>query len=132
MSIKNKIIELFSTSNELSIKEIVDSLLVSKQAVHYAIKKLLEENVVEKLGKTPKTVYRKIKKVSNSIKGELPILTKDDEAFLLKNILVITETGKMLVGLEGFAHWCMQRKQPLEKTIKEYIETKKRDRKSVV
>ena len=126
MKIKNKIIELFSSSNELSVKEIVDNLLVSKQAVHYVINQLLEENVVEKLGKTPKTIYRKIKKVNNSINVALPILTKSDEAFLLKNILVITETGKMLVGLEGFAHWCMQRKQPLEKTIKEYIETKKR------
>lgn len=126
MSIKEKILELFVESNELSIKEIGDNLLVSKQAIHYAINQLLAENKVEKIGRTPKTVYRILKNSTNISVDQLPQIVETDNLFLKKNVLLITETGKMLDGLEGFDYWCKQRKLPLLKTIQEYIETKNR------
>ena len=118
--------ELFVETNELSIKEIGDNLLVSKQAIHYAINQLLTENRVEKIGRTPKTVYRVLKISTNISVERLPQILETDNLFLKKNVLVITETGKMLDGLEGFDYWCKHRKLPLLKTIKEYIETKNR------
>ena len=64
MTIKKSILKLFSQSNDLSVKEIVDTLLVSKQAVHYALNQLLEERRVEKFGRAPKTIYRLLKQTS--------------------------------------------------------------------
>ena len=126
MNIKNKILDLFAVTNELSIKEIGDKLLVSKQAIHYAINQLLAENKIEKLGRTPKTIYRLIKPNLSQPTQELPTITSEERAALQKSVLVITESGNMLDGLEGFVHWCNQRKLPILKTINEYIETKKK------
>jgi hypothetical protein len=126
MKIKNKIEQLFLKDSELSIKEILDSLLVSKQAIHYAINQLLAENKIERLGRTPKTVYRLLKANNQNVIQELPVISIEENEFLQKNVLLITETGKMLEGLEAFSYWCKSRKLPLEKTIKEYIQTKSR------
>lgn len=126
MNIKNKILDLFITTNELSIKEIVDKLLVSKQAIHYAINQLLEEQKVEKLGRTPKTIYRLTKALPYNPNLTLPEITVDESKLLQKKVLIISDSGKMLEGLEAFAYWCNQRKLPLRKTINEFVETQKK------
>jgi orotate phosphoribosyltransferase-like protein len=126
MTIKKSILNLFSQSNDLSIKEIVDTLLVSKQAVHYAINQLLEEQKIEKLGRAPKTVYRLLKQNSTVTPETTVVLDNITSAQLQKKVLVITEIGKMLTGIEGFTYWCNQRKLPIEKTLIEYLETQKK------
>ncbi|HCN84029.1 MAG TPA: hypothetical protein DIT07_10485, partial [Sphingobacteriaceae bacterium] len=73
MSVKSNILTLFKQTKELSIKEVTDKLQVSKQMVHLAMNQLLSENVVEKLGRTPKTVYRFINE-KNRLKEPSPDL----------------------------------------------------------
>ena len=51
------------------------------------------------------------------------VINSEKQDFLNKHFLVITEIGKMLEGLEGFKHWCKQRKLPVEKTLDEFIKT---------
>jgi predicted DNA-binding protein YlxM (UPF0122 family)/phosphoribosylpyrophosphate synthetase len=126
MKIKAKIYNLLKVHNELSVKELVDELLVSKQAIHNAINQLVEEKLVEKLGKVPKTAYRVIKKIEELSNTNQLVLEKNKEIFLQKNIFIITENGKLTEGVEAFSYWCKQRNLPIEKTINEYIETKNR------
>ncbi len=125
MTIKEKIIRLFEQKNELSVKEITDNLLVSKQMVHLVLTKLMEENKVVKYGRVPKTVYRFIdipdidhKKAFNT--------SEDSKTFLNEHFLVITEVGNMLEGIEGFDYWCRKRNLPLQKTIDEFVLTQKK------
>jgi hypothetical protein len=40
--------------------------------------------------------------------------------------MIITEIGQILNGVEGFQNWCLKRKLPLEKTVDEFILTKKK------
>lgn len=124
MKIKDKIKKLLQEHIELSVKEITDWLQVSKQAVHIAINQLLENGEVFKLGKVPKTIYRLNNKQTPS--ATISTATADEIAFLQKQFLLITEMGEMKEGIEGFAIWCRQRKLPLEKTIAEFITTKKK------
>ncbi len=126
MIIKKSILSLFSQSNDLSVKEIVDTLMVSKQAVHYALNQLLEDKKVEKFGRAPKTIYRLLNPKNEITTENLITLSSGDASELEKKVLVITEVGKMLTGLEGFTYWCSQRKLPIEKTIIEYLETQKK------
>lgn len=123
MTVKDKIKNLFAGQKELSIKEITDTLLVSKQAVHYAMNQLLDENFVEKFGRTPKTIYR-LKKEEQTTGVALPVLSDKVTRFIEKNFWQITEAGELLKGTEAFAYWCRQRELPVEKTIKEFISTK--------
>ena len=50
----------------------MDALFVSQQSVHYAINQLLEEKIIEKFGRTPKTIYRKIDQ--NRLKAKTEVL----------------------------------------------------------
>ncbi|MEO6219237.1 MAG: hypothetical protein ABIO81_02335 [Ginsengibacter sp.] len=123
MKIRDKIEIALKEKGDLSVKELVDILHVSKQAIHIAITQLLEQDVIVKFGRTPKTIYRLNNKISAAI-NDFTGINNDHQKYLLKNFLLITEIGKMLEGIEGFSYWCKQRNLPLEKTLYEFIKTR--------
>ena len=123
MNFKNKIENLFQEKKELSVLEIVSNLNISKQYAHKILIQLLENDFVEKIGSTPKTIY-KLKKISEHINSPSIIIPKEKQTFLEQNFILITEIGQLLEGLPAFENWCQKRKLPLEKTIDEFILTK--------
>jgi predicted DNA-binding protein YlxM (UPF0122 family) len=126
MTVKDHITNLLESYKELSVNEIAEKLSVSKQMIHRAIKQLLDEQVLIKLGSAPKTIYRKTAEATQ-LKDEPGIyLNKDDLALLEQHFLVVTDVGNLLDGVEAFSYWCRQRNLPVEKTLKEYISTKKK------
>ena len=40
--------------------------------------------------------------------------------------MLVTETGSRLTGIEAFIYWCNKQKLPIEKTVSEFIETRKK------
>ena len=123
MKIKDRIEKALEAKGDLSVKEMVDMFDVSKQAIHIALNQLLEQDVILKFGRTPKTIYR-LNKQKELPKTEFVPISSENQDYLVKNFLVITEVGKMLEGIEGFSHWCKQRKLPVEKTLDEFLKTK--------
>ena len=123
MKIKEKIEAALKEKGDLSVKEMVDMLHVSKQAIHVAITKLLEQDSIVKFGKTPKTIYRLHAGKSVAV-NDFTTVTGENKKYLEKNFLLITEIGKMLEGVEGFSHWCKKRNLPFEKTLDEFVKTK--------
>ncbi len=130
MTIKDKIIQLFDLKKELSVTEIVNELSVSKQMVHSVLNKLVESGYIEKFGSVPKTIYKLVSSKTNiynesislnAVANDLTDLNHDKLVFLESNFLVITEIGQLLKGFDAFRYWCQKRKQPLEKTIDEFI-----------
>ena len=125
MKVKDRIISFLKDKGDLSVKELIDLLHVSKQAIHKSIVQLTEAGEIVKFGKAPKTIYR--------LKGSLQksnetVINIDSKAafFLKENFLLINEVGEIKEGVEGFDIWCKQRKLPLEKTIAEFTATKKK------
>jgi predicted DNA-binding protein YlxM (UPF0122 family) len=125
LKIKDRILILLEEKGDLSVKEMTDLLEVSKQAIHIAINQLLEEETIIKFGKVPKSIYR-LQSQKTSSKEKTPEISAQNRDFLDKHFLAITEVGEMMVGVEGFTHWCHQRKLPLEKTLSEYLLTKEK------
>lgn len=123
MRIKDKIIAALKESGDLSVKELVDLLQVSKQAIHVAITQLLEADAVVKFGKTPKTIYR-LHAEKTFVADDGAAIKSETKKYLSENFLLITEIGKMLEGVEAFARWCKQRNLPILKTAEEYVKTK--------
>lgn len=123
MKIKDKIIDALRESGDLSVKELVDLLQVSKQAIHVAINQLLEADEVEKFGKTPKTIYR-LHPGKISVTEDQEAIDSETRKYLNDNFLIITEIGKMLDGVDALSLWCQQRNLPLVKTAEEYVKTK--------
>ena len=124
MTVKQNIEKLLDVYNELSVNEISNKLNVSKQMVHVAIKQLLENNIIIKLGAPPKTIYLKLSETKKA--KEIPSLnlTEDELIYLAQNFLIVTDVGNLLDGIEAFSYWCQQRNLPIEKTAKEFIITK--------
>ena len=125
MKIKHKIEKALQEKGDLSVKELVDLLHVSKQGIHIALNQLLDEDAILKFGRTPKTIYR-INKVDTPIAPDFSSINNEVKNYLDRNFLLITEIGKMLQGIDGFNHWCNQRKLPLEKTLNEFVTTRKK------
>jgi hypothetical protein len=125
MKAKDEIIILFNKVSELSVKEIVSKTSFSKQMVHLVLNQLVGDNILEKLGQPPKTIYRLIKIKLEPITADFDF-SKSQVDFLNKAMLVVTETGNLLTGKEAFVHWCKQRKLPVEKTLTEFMLTKQK------
>lgn len=120
--VREKIAQLLAEKGDLSVKEMVDRLEVSKQAIHNAINQLMDKGEIVKFGRVPKTIYRLANRTARE-PGENLYLPEKTLATLNKHFLLITELGNMLEGLEGFSHWCRQRNLPVKKTIGEYLKT---------
>ncbi len=128
MNTKDKILELLRQKTEVSVHEMTDDLTISRQMIHRALKQLIASNKVVKIGKPPKVFYRL--NITQPNKNE-PVSDAIDESiarinFIEEHFVQITETGNRLNGLEGFIHWCKKRNQPVAKTFKEYIKTRKK------
>ncbi len=128
MTVKVNILNLFDTYAELSVNELVNKIGASKQMVHIAVKQLVDEGILVKLGSVPKTIYRKITVVKPNAneQGKTTIITEAELTFLQDNFLIVTDIGNLVEGIDAFTYWCKQRNLPLEKTIKEFILTKKK------
>ena len=122
MKIRDQILILLHEKGDLSVKEMTDLMEVSKQAIHIANNQLLEENLVVKFGKVPKSIYR-LSKPKEARAEKSHVISESNQNILMQHFLVITEVGKMLEGWEGFLHWCQQRSLPPEKTLHEYTNT---------
>ena len=127
MTIKAKIENLLTEFKELSVNEIVNKISASNQMVHLALKQLIENGEVIKLGSSPKTIYRKVASViNNDDLKKIENILEEELTFLQENFLLVTDIGNLVEGIDAFEYWCKQRKLPLEKTIKEFISTKKK------
>ncbi|MEO6456644.1 MAG: winged helix-turn-helix transcriptional regulator [Ginsengibacter sp.] len=124
MPIDNQIIEYLSAQSEATIAELSESLNVSRQLLHRVVKKMIEDNYLAKIGSPPKVYYKLKKTPTHTIKDHL--LDPAETSFLEDNFLMITETGERLKGVDAMQFWCARQKLPFEKTVKEFITTKKK------
>lgn len=125
-TIRENIEKLFKENSELTVKEIVNTLQVSKQMVHLVLKKMLEEGKLEKLGRPPKTVYRLSKGKQFTVdETSLNLLSEETRKFIQENFMVITDLGNKLEGVEAFGYWCNLRKMSFNKMSEDFVSLKK-------
>jgi len=119
MTSREKVLKFIQERGSLSANELSESLSLSRQMIHKLLRDLVQANKIEKIGRAPKTVYQ--------LKPNIPtsdvVVRPEQEKFLQENFLLITETGEIKEGKEGFNLWCIQRKLPFEKTVEEFIST---------
>lgn len=124
MPIDNHIVKYLSKHSEGTISELSENLQVSRQLLHRAVKKMIEDKYLVKIGTPPKVFYKLFKKTSQVTKDYL--LDPGEISFLEEYFLLITETGERLKGIDAMQVWCIRQKLPLEKTVKEFINTRKK------
>jgi len=121
---KDEIYKLIGKYGEARVSQISEELNVSRQYIHRILALLLSEGLVEKLGSPPLTYYR-LRNV-NVLHDDPILLDPEKAAFLKDHFFLISDIGERLEGLEAMIKWCERQKLPLEKTIDEFIQTRKK------
>ncbi len=98
------------------ISDLSEELGLSRQIIHRYLKKMLENNEVEKIGNPP-IVYYKI----SSRKFFKYILNNGTEDIIKENFLFIDADGLRYDGVEAFVYWCKKRNFDIEIKSQEYI-----------
>ncbi len=114
-----EIYEYINKHGQASIVELFDSFRISRQAIFRHINRLQKENLIYKVGKSPKVFYLP-KKV---VESKDIFISEDKRKIIDENYLIITPDGQKLEGMKGFEYWCNRQMLPVEKTVDEYIDT---------
>lgn len=120
---EDKIIAYIKSRGQVTANDLTEHLEISRQAVHRQISRLQEEGLIYKIGRPPKVFYLL---AEDEVKKEDNTVDEKTKKVIDKNFLNITASGERQEGFEGFVNWCFKRKEPLEKTAKEYVETIKK------
>jgi len=125
MSIENQIVVYLKQNFEASPVNLAGVIPVSKQMLHRVLKRMIEEDLLEKIGRTPKVYYRLKEKVEKK-QAPREDISEEEKLFLNDHFNMFTETGNELDGIEGFERWCAKQRLPLQKTISEFINTRQK------
>lgn len=118
MKTSEKIIEYLKIKKQVSTKELVDYLGLSRMAVFNQLNNLLADGRIVKTGRPPKVFYALAEKKVSLIKEN--IINQKASQDIDENYLIITPSGERKEGVNGFAYWCEKNNLPLEKTAMEY------------
>jgi phosphoribosylpyrophosphate synthetase len=119
MKTSEKIIEYIKKNRQATGKELSDYLEISDRAVRKQLSKLVEEDLLSKIGKPPK-VYYFLKKIKEK---EEVLIDEEKRKIIEENYLIITSSGEKIDGLNGFIYWCKRNNLDINKTADEYIKT---------
>ena len=122
MKTRDKVIHIIKKFGQISVNDLSKSLGISRQYIHKILLDLEEDNLINKIGIAPKVYYSlKINAEKNN-----NIISYDQELFLERHFIAIDPLGEKLEGLQAMKYWCDRQKLPLEKTIEEFIQTRKK------
>jgi len=119
------IIGLLDKKGAMRVHDLALETGLSKQLLHRVLLQLIADGKIKRIGKAPKVFYS-IEEERNLMVSEPEQISFTKSEFLEKHFLFIRETGERLNGLEGMKFWCIRQKLPLEKTIDEFIATRKK------
>ena len=126
MTIENQIVEYLKVHQEASVNELQGQIGASRQMLHRILSRMLQEGYLQKLGRAPTVFYRLNRLSATGKEDELVVLKEDELAFLKEHFLQVSERGEKLEGAEAMKAWCRRQKLPLEKTVHEFINTRKK------
>ncbi|MFH0740052.1 MAG: HTH domain-containing protein [bacterium] len=114
----DKILFFIKAQKRVSPKEIIEHLGFSRQAVYKQLAKLLEQDIIYKIGKPPKVFYVLTGKKEDEKEYNIPQDIKD---FIDKEFLDITVDGREVSGWGAFVDWCLKRGQNIERSAIDYV-----------
>lgn len=116
-------IGLLRKHGQMTIHDIAHALGVSRQYVHRVINQLEDDAIIQAFGKAPQVFYSLLTTQENRIAESV---TYEDEQFLKQHFLLVDPLGNLLEGFEAMNYWCEKQNLKMGKTIREFIETRKK------
>lgn len=116
-----KITTLFEEIEIIWVTQIANKLWISRVIVHKNIKKLLEENKIEKIGSWPHTKYKSLIFTWNKEVNSPDIIVDYKTKKLFDEIFYKFDSDwKLLEWFSGFKNWVLERNFDFEKSINNY------------
>lgn len=115
---KNRILETIKKVKQIGPSDISEEVGISRQMTQRYLRKMIEENLVQKIGTPPKVFYKIKKEKQEPISI---VFTEKITNTLNTNFYNITPTGKELIGKEGFISWCLERNFDIQKKSQEFF-----------
>jgi biotin operon repressor len=123
MKTRDKLIKLLTKHRQLTVHDMAELLQVSRQYIHRVLIELQEDGLLMVVGKAPKVYYSLVQQKDDSI---VNVFDYSDELFLKQHFIQVNPLGNLLEGVDAMRYWCEKQGLPLDKTIGEYIETRKK------
>lgn len=117
---REKILEYIKAKNQASPADLVSYLNISRQALFKQLGKLMHSGEIRKIGRSPSVFYAIQDTKASTQQNNINDATKKT---IEETYMIVTPSGEMKVGLDGFTYWCDRNKLPVEKTAAEYIKT---------
>jgi hypothetical protein len=114
-----KLIKYIEKHENVTAKELVDYLNITKQALYRYLNNFIEDGQIVKIGRTPKVFYL----INKEKKQDIIKFDSNVEKKIKDNYFIITPSGERKEGIDGFAYWCNRNKLDPIKTASEYIKT---------
>jgi len=125
---REKIIAYITEKQQVRAHDLARYLGIGASAVHRQLKRLVEDDTLQKVGKPPLVFYILSPKADQKREDLIAKLQYDLPTKSLKvltdNFLSITPDGKILPGLQGFVYWAQvyHKNIPLVDVVKKYEE----------
>lgn len=119
---KDKILKYIEEKGTVSVHELTSILNIGSVMIHRHIKKLVEDGILTKIGKSPKVYYVLANEVNEKFSYDT-LLDSKVKNILEENFLLLTPDGKEIVGVKGFEIWCKERNYDVGKKSLEYAES---------
>ena len=123
MKMEEKLLKIVLKSDAVTIVSLATQLAISRQYVHVLVKKMLDNGKLKKMGTAPNVFYS-INAINKTLESNN--ITYEKELFLNAHFLIVDALGNKLNGLKAMEYWCSNQQLPLQKTIDEFIETRKK------
>ena len=120
---KDRIIAYIRQNKQARVYDLVKAFNISNVAVHKQLRKLIDNDLLGKVGRPPKVYYYLTGEKKSSALVEVDGKTLQT---IESRYLFISASGEAKYGWEGFRLWCEKTKQEPIKTAAEYVATLKK------
>ncbi len=120
---EDKILSYIKSKGQATPSELSHYLGINRAATHRQIKKLMDQNIIYKMGQSPTVFYALSENVNKT--EQIKLATKDTK-IINENFLLISPSGERKSGTTGFIEWCEKRKEDPKKTAVDYVASYKK------
>lgn len=124
MKAEEKIVSILKSKEMMSVEGLTGKLNFSRQYIHKLLDRLIEKGIIEKNGSVPHVFYSLVQ-VPHSHQETL-LVKAEDERFLNEHFVMVLAAGGLLKGVEAMKNWCSLQSLNFDKTLSEYIKTRKK------
>jgi len=110
------VLELIKRYGPIRSVEIVKMLNISIKTVYKHLARLLDEELIKKIGTTPVVFY-----VANTNTKEDSVKLDKDARIIEENYIYVSPSGEIVRGVNGFQEWCQKNKFDFKKELPVFI-----------